>query len=175
MGTSEYAKGGTVVQVAKIHQHESYNPSVIDYDYSILEIEDPIVFDKTMQPIELPEFEEAVEDGTMLEVSGWGNTQNPLESGAILREAQVPKVSHDDCNKAYSSYGGITDRMICAGYQEGGKDACQGDSGGPLFTTNGTLVGVVSWGYGCAKPHYPGVYSRVAAVVDWISDVINAE
>lgn len=172
MGTSEYATGGQLVKVAKIHQHEKYDSSVIDYDFSILELDEEISFDETKQPIGLPEFEELVEDGTMLDVSGWGNTQSPIESNKILREAAVPKVSHNDCNKAYGSYGGITDRMICAGYRKGGKDACQGDSGGPL-SHNGTLVGVVSWGFGCAKPNYPGVYSRVAAVVDWVSDIIN--
>lgn len=48
-------------------------------------------------------------------------------------------------------------------------------SGGPLVTFDGpnkkpTLVGVVSWGKGCAAPHYPGVYSRVQTVREWISN-----
>ena len=64
--------------------------------------------------------------------------------------------------------------MICAGYQGvGGKDACQGDSGGPLIgNSNGNpvLVGVVSWGKGCGEKQYPGVYTRVTPILDWIQE-----
>lgn len=81
----------------------------------------------------------------------------------------MPIVNQESCSRAYASFNGITDRMICAGYTEGGKDACQGDSGGPLVA-NGTLVGIVSWGYGCANANYPGVYSRVAAARDWVRE-----
>lgn len=172
MGTSEYSNGGIVMQVVAIHQHKQYSPSNIDYDYSILELGENIPFDETMQPIALPAQDEDVKDGTILEVSGWGNTQSATESNRVLREARVPKVNDEDCDEAYSGYGGITDRMICAGYKEGGKDACQGDSGGPLVAGD-QLVGIVSWGFGCAKPDYPGVYSRVAVVSDWATDIIR--
>lgn len=58
--------------------------------------------------------------------------------------------------------------MICAGYKAGGIDACQGDSGGPLVADY-KLVGVVSWGKGCATN--PGVYARVSYVRNWIRNV----
>jgi trypsin len=78
-----------------------------------------------------------------------------------------------DVVKKYLS-GGILSGMFCAGLAQGGKDACQGDSGGPVikdFSTgvaDAVLVGATSWGYGCAQPNYPGVYSDVAMFRGWI-------
>merc|ERR1712243_316649 len=62
----------------------------------------------------------------------------------------------------------ITDSMICAGLDQGGKDSCQGDSGGPFMCGN-QLSGVVSWGYGCAEAGYPGVYTQTSYFIDWIN------
>uniref|UniRef100_A0A3F2YXL9 trypsin n=1 Tax=Anopheles funestus TaxID=62324 RepID=A0A3F2YXL9_ANOFN len=169
LGSSRHASGGTVVRVARTLEHPNYDDNTIDYDYSLLELESELTFSDLVQPVALPEQDEAVEDGTMTTVSGWGNTQSAAESNAVLRAANVPTVNQEHCENAYKLSGGITERMLCAGYEQGGKDACQGDSGGPLVA-DGKLVGVVSWGFGCAMAGYPGVYSRVAVVRDWVRE-----
>ena len=66
--------------------------------------------------------------------------------------------------------------MICAGVPDGGKDSCQGDSGGPLIserrlrrtTSRDVLVGIVSWGTGCERAEFSGVYTDVAKLRYWI-------
>nr|AAM96942.1 trypsin 3 [Phlebotomus papatasi] len=171
-GSSFYSRGGVVVGVKRVIQHPLFNYNTIDYDFAILELKSPLKFSKNCNFAKLPKQDEQIPDGTMLMVSGWGNTQNAQESRDQLRAAKVPKYNDKACNDAYKGFGGITDRMICAGVLKGGKDACQGDSGGPL-TWDGVVVGVVSWGYGCAKPRYPGVYSRVSAVRDWIKESVD--
>ena len=67
--------------------------------------------------------------------------------------------------------------MVCAGYSSGGYDSCQGDSGGPLIMTNDEgeyeLIGIVSWGYGCAEAGYPGVYSKIHSRLSWFFGYIG--
>merc|ERR1712203_1031705 len=89
-------------------------------------------------------------------------------------ERRLPGVTNAKCQQSYGE-SSITDAMLCAGRDEGGVDSCQGDSGGPLTFTAGTpartyVVGVVSWGAGCADAGYPGVYARVTHVSDWINE-----
>jgi trypsin len=55
--------------------------------------------------------------------------------------------------------------MICAGAPEGAR---QIDFGGPL-ACGGQLVGIASWGLSCSLPEYPGIYSNVATLKDFIT------
>ena len=82
-------------------------------------------------------------------------------------QVTVPVVSDDHCRDSYGQ-SDITDSMICAGLDQGGKDSCQGDSGGPFMCGN-QLSGIVSWGYGCAEAGYPGVYTQTSYFIDWIN------
>ncbi len=111
-----------------------------------------------------------------LEVTGWGVTEKGDVSNQ-LRMAEVPLVDNNTCNSANSYNGAVRAGMMCAGHKEGGVDSCSGDSGGPLIwkSSNGPiLVGVVSFGEGCAKKLKFGVYTRVSAYRDWISSTMAA-
>lgn len=89
----------------------------------------------------------------------------------------IPVISNDECKQDYANFRTtvIDNRVLCAGYTQGGTDACQGDSGGPLMwaKVDGNniifyLIGVVSYGYKCAEAGYPGVYTRITSFTDWI-------
>lgn len=72
------------------------------------------------------------------------------------------------CREKYRGLEKITGRMVCAVCQSGKMcDACQGDSGGPLIADN-KLIGIVTFGYGCARKDYPGVYIRISKFRKWI-------
>lgn len=104
-------------------------------------------------------------------VTGWGAIREGGPTSDTLQEVQVPIMSNSECRKSKYGERRITDNMLCAGYKDGGKDSCQGDSGGPLHVVQHgqhQLAGVVSWGEGCAKGGYPGVYARVNRYGTWI-------
>lgn len=88
-----------------------------------------------------------------------------------LMHVNVNYVKQSECKSQYGS-GSITDNMMCASDQ--GQDACNGDSGGPLYDSDtNTLVGVVSWGYGCAYTNYAGVYARISNQVCGLSCLLD--
>eukprot|EP00980_Cylindrotheca_fusiformis_P019682 scaffold6870_cov121-Cylindrotheca_fusiformis.AAC.9 len=105
---------------------------------------------------------EKISDGTLLRVSGFGRLAEKGSYSQILHSVEVPFISNEACKRSYST---IKPDMVCGGFSDGGKDGCQGDSGGPLFIEDGGgdqyQIGVVSWGYGCARAGYPGVYASV--------------
>jgi trypsin len=108
----------------------------------------------------------AYRSGTPGTILGWGRTSEGGETSRYLLAATVPLVADRDCAATYPGFSSAA--MVCAGYPQGGVDTCQGDSGGPMVIDS-TLVGIVSWGDGCARPGHPGVYTRVATYANLIA------
>ncbi|KAM9079889.1 transmembrane protease serine 5 [Megaptera novaeangliae] len=163
---------GAVVE--QIIAHPLYSAQSHDYDVALLRLRTPLHFSDTVGAVCLPAEEQDFPKGSQCWVSGWGHTDpSHTHRSDTLRDTVVPLLSTQVCNSSCVYSGALTPRMLCAGYLDQRADACQGDSGGPLVCLDkGTwrLVGVVSWGRGCAEPNRPGVYAKVAEFLDWIQD-----
>ncbi|CAH1255088.1 PRSS2 [Branchiostoma lanceolatum] len=157
--------------VEQVIVHPGYNENTNNNDIMLLKLSSPVTINNWVSPASLPSSNVGV--GTMLTVTGWGNTLPSVDEFNYpdkLQKVDVPKISRDDCNAAnfYDGTGYVTRKMFCAGYTEGGKSACVGDSGGPVVR-NGTVYGIPSWTRGCAQPNYPGVYTKVSRFTGWIN------
>uniref|UniRef100_A0A2K6QU75 Transmembrane protease serine 5 n=1 Tax=Rhinopithecus roxellana TaxID=61622 RepID=A0A2K6QU75_RHIRO len=166
---------GAVVE--RIIPHPLYSAQNHDYDVALLRLRTPLNFSDTVGAVCLPAKERHFPKGSQCWVSGWGHTDSShTYSSDMLQDTVVPLLSTQLCNSSCVYSGALTPRMLCAGYLDGRADACQGDSGGPLVCPDGDtwrLVGVVSWGLGCAEPNHPGVYAKVAEFLDWIHDTVQ--
>ncbi|WP_163835544.1 trypsin-like serine protease [Spartinivicinus ruber] len=167
---------GEVIRAEKTIIHPKYNPRSSDNDIALIKLQRPVSSSLNITPINLADtniHHNAIKPGTKVKVAGWGNTQQNIMLSNKLMEVDVPVVSQQECSQAY---GGITENMVCAGYKQGGKDSCQGDSGGPLFIKwydKVYQVGIVSFGRGCARPGYPGVYTKAANYYEWVKQYVN--
>ncbi|XP_069952632.1 uncharacterized protein [Cherax quadricarinatus] len=166
--------------ISHIFIHPEYEDTGFINDISLLRIEESIKFTDYVRPVCLPPPGAPVRQGRLCTLVGWGQL---FEVGKIfpdtLQEVQVPLISTSECRKrtVFIPLYRITDDMFCAGYDRGGRDACLGDSGGPLVCQEPDggwqLVGVTSNGYGCARPHRPGVYTKVVKYLDWMNQVME--
>jgi len=163
------------VNVNKIIGHPDYNNRDLTNDICLLKLATPLEWTDFVQPIALPAPLLETEAGTDCIVTGWGTlTEGGISLPNVLHKVTVPVVSDEECNQSYSASGiSVVDSMICAGLPEGGKDSCQGDSGGPfIHAEDKTLLGIVSWGIGCGRKGYPGVYTQVSYYIDWIEETM---
>ena len=174
-GSDKKGTGGSIHKVEKVIKHEGYETNKFGIpinDLALIKVETPFKLDGTRQPIALFKDNEEAIDGSFSIITGWGALKQGGKFPEILQTASIPIVSKKVCSNAYSNFGGIPFGQICTAHPAGGKDACQGDSGGPL-AIDGRLAGIVSWGNGCAKPGFPGVYTEIAQFRGWIRNATN--
>ncbi|XP_040571316.1 trypsin-1 [Lepeophtheirus salmonis] len=150
-----------IANVSFIKYHEDYATKGTNNDICLLKLESSLEFNDKVDAVNLPRKNKKFKGN--VRVSGWGSVTPGGESSDFLRSVDVKIMSFAKCNLLYLN--ALDKSMLCAGARR--KDSCQGDSGGPLTKKN-TLVGVVSWGIGCASPWFPGVYTKVSKFIDWI-------
>jgi len=177
--------------IAMFHNNPNFryhsDKDYADYDFSILELHQPIIFRWSAKALYLPDPEDdkRVKHQKFV-VSGWGRTSfEGSPSWEKLLTVTVPWISDSECSAAYVGEEMYVkeESMVCAGdTQSGGIDACIGDSGGPMAWLDPDtdrsdqrikLVGVVSFGKGCADPKFPGVFGEISKVLDWVKKIIG--
>jgi len=172
-------------QVSAITNHPQYNGN--SHDIALVKLAEAADL-SIYTPVCMPR--QADYTGLRATVIGWGNTASNRMPGEppvtkavsnVLMELEGLLVQSDSaCATALGevTQSAVTDDMVCAGGEEG-KDACQGDSGGPLMYEGASkqleLMGVVSWGIGCARAGLPGVYAEVTKFQGWIDSVVSSD
>jgi secreted trypsin-like serine protease len=168
VGGRTYLDGtnGTVRRVNNIWVHPEWDSNALSSDVAVLTLREAMPYRPL--PIAAATDTYLYEAGTMSRILGWGITsESSWESSNQLRTARVPMVSDAQCQEGYPiRYNSST--MVCAAQPGGGVDTCSGDSGGPLII-GGRLAGITSWGNGCARPNYPGIYTRVTTFSDEVT------
>ncbi|XP_072261307.1 transmembrane protease serine 9 [Pyxicephalus adspersus] len=166
---------GRVEKIFRIHKHPFYNVYTLDNDVALLELPSPLSFTNLIKPICLPDTSHSFLEGTKCFITGWGSTKEGGPMSRQLQKASVTIVGDQTCRKFYPIQ--ISPRMLCAGFMQGGVDSCSGDAGGPLACREPSgrwfLAGITSWGYGCARPYFPGVYTRITSVRNWIGQTLR--
>jgi len=167
--------------VERVIIHPDYNPSTNKNDIALVKLDEINQFDcnkRHLYPACLPaKMDYAGFHKTM--VTGWGRTNETENPSSVLLKARVPVRSDSMCQEAFHlqygvQYANMIDgpTMLCAGQPN--VDSCQGDSGGPLVVQDDdnsgwSLIGIVSWGIGCARQGTYGVYSEVSHYIPWIA------
>ncbi|XP_070941262.1 putative serine protease 29 [Macaca nemestrina] len=174
-----YLYGGRgLLNVSQIIVHPNYVTAGLGADVALLQLAKPVICAADVRTVKLSPVLLELTPRDKCWVTGWGAIKmfESLPPPYRLQQVSVQVLENAVCDQQYRNASGhtgdrqlILDDMLCAGSE--GRDSCYGDSGGPLVCRvrrSWRLVGVVSWGYGCALRDFPGVYARVQTYVPWI-------
>jgi len=189
------------LRVKQIIMHPRYTGAENDLAllqlYPTSESGECAVFGDTVQPTCINQENHRFPEGTECTISGWGDINqhdNGIQMPDALMMAKVKIFNFEECAAAYKPLSRYlkTRKHVCA--KGDGIDTCQGDSGGPLvcFIDDGRnqntestedsqknagqqafLAGVVSFGAGCAKEEFAGVYVPTSYFYDWIKKEVD--
>ncbi|KAM4553187.1 ovochymase-2 [Fundulus diaphanus] len=192
-----------VFTVKSVSVHEKYSPAFpMNYDVALVELDHPIRMGARVRPICLPLPDLKIPPRTNCVVAGWGKTRERGRLPAVLREVHLGLVDQAKCKYVLQTIKSSPSKpkrglpkaamtVLCAGPEEGGRDACQGDSGGPLVcpagsgSTHWVALGITSWGKGCGRSWgsngsrapstrgSPGIFTDVRLLLPWIKQKLR--
>ncbi|CAH2049112.1 unnamed protein product, partial [Iphiclides podalirius] len=177
-----------VANITRIIVHPQYAPPKKYFDIAIIQLQRDVSFSINILPACLWTNFDTRSLGRRATLTGWGVIETAtLKTSPVLQAAEINILSSDVCDSLLKPscnrlWCGMSENQMCAGNLSGGVDTCQGDSGGPLqvkiplpYKGVGLLyyiIGVTSFGIGCARANTPGVYTRVSSYIDWIENVV---
>ncbi|KAJ8736112.1 hypothetical protein PYW08_006768 [Mythimna loreyi] len=169
VGSTWANSGGVVHNTNSIINHPQYNSNTYNNDIAVLRSASTFTFNNNARAAPIAGSNYNLADNQVVWAAGWGTTSQGGSSSEQLRHVELRTINQATCRNNYATRGvAITDNMLCSGWSGGGRDQCQGDSGGPLYH-NGNVVGVCSFGIGCAQAQFPGVNARVSRYASWIT------
>ncbi|XP_063706505.1 transmembrane protease serine 9-like [Culicoides brevitarsis] len=167
-GSTYHASGGQVIGMYEWNKHPSYDGHY--NDVAIVRLNSSLVFGTDVAAAIPMDGSFTPPSNQQYVIAGWGMLGNGSYP-ANLHSVSIPRFNQTACE---ALYGGspplVNSNMLCAGVL-GIMDTCTGDSGGPLMVGSGNIVvGIASWGWGCASVTYPGVYMRVYSYLTFINN-----
>ncbi|NWU31417.1 ACRO protein, partial [Dyaphorophyia castanea] len=161
-------------RIKKLVRHEHYNKSDKSNDIALVELSKPVQCNPYIQLACVADPILRVSELQNCWIAGWGATaEGAQNSSDVLQEAKVQLIDLQLCNSSQWYAGVVHPYNLCAGYPQGTIDTCQGDSGGPLMCQDNSadywwVIGVTSWGRGCARARRPGIYTSTQYFYNWI-------
>ncbi|KAJ8726723.1 hypothetical protein PYW08_015120 [Mythimna loreyi] len=178
LGSSWKTHGGEMYDIKECYVHPRYISKTKTNDVGLVRLYTPLRFSARVLPIRLVAKEAKLPANEPAIVSGWGKLKEGGPSATYLQSSTIKTIAMKLCRRSGLDRKAIDPvSMFCAGsFSQASPDACQGDSGGPIVY-EGVLIGVVSWGLGCARGNFPGVYTRLSypVIYDWVYNHITTK
>ncbi|XP_063149020.1 transmembrane protease serine 12-like [Candoia aspera] len=164
-------------RVKAIKNHYYYDSEGFEHDISLFQLSKPITYNDYIHPICLPNSTLVLTSDMICYISGWGMKKEKGKSSYTLQEAQLKIFSLQTCNQHNWYAGTVPSTAFCAGSETGDVDTCQGDSGGPLGCylpdSKYYLIGITSYGVGCGRPRFPGIYTSLPKYRHWVEKQLS--
>ncbi|XP_042866821.1 transmembrane protease serine 9-like [Penaeus japonicus] len=163
------------IRIVKVIVHEKHHPMTLAHNIALLKLEEPADLSSKVAPICL-NMEDVMDTTTTAIATGWGRLGEDGNVTETLQEVKLPVVPQEECGKQYLMQT-MPEDVVCAGAE--GKGTCQFDTGGSLVVPglegSWHLLGITSWGWGCGRANYSGVFVRVPSYLSWIAGKISED